>query len=1146
MPPKKGVTVKKVVKVKKAASAAAAGGEESGSSAVPQEQPGAAAAADAPQNSGAASSATEAVAEAAPEVVVPDVIAEDGASGRDPPPSESEHSGSTTSAAPQEEPPAASVGAGPQTAAVAAHGSACEAQDTAAAEEVPGGSANAGVHAVDHPVEAAQPGATAPVDQPGAAEEAVQAAAVAGGDAPSGSGEVLTRGAQEQGSGERASEAAEEEAVPSAASSSPPAPASGAESLSAELRELRLLVEALAKERAGDGAHVSGGGAVGDGAPPAPVHVTPTPMIADGGQGMATGDGTHAALQASQPGVEATTHVTAPPVLDEATGVAVVASSAAVVDALVASLESARSDAVRERLRADAAAEDCSRLAAELRGVRAAQQQGDDGTAAATLGEASDVLQATLGALATERARLADAMSALASQSAQLEAAQLQMGQLRADVSAAQTEAASASAIARQEVAAELQAARQVAAQAQGALEALRHELAQERAQSAAAVAQLQPAHGDMLHAAKQAADASAAAASEQRAALAEARALLAAAKAEAAAAAASAASLKEAQQAQQHQVDVHIASDGAAAAHERSLREAEAAAASAERDTLQAALQAAETALAQERERYAEAMRALHSAGNASAADMARAQAALTESHGHVATLQKELRIERKRVAELLRKLRSMETEHYEQAPPRAAVQQPVSAATPPAPAGGNVKARTATEVPVVPAQSQSGLESAQTLGERALEHALAQERLIQQQQVQRREPNGSAGGPTSRANAVLAVASASPATDVAAPDTTERRHDAVGEEFPMNGSTLNALDDVPLGSISALRSALGRGSATDFVNACALAESRASLGASERAAMCREGAATVLVDALSSFRSELAAQLAALDCMRVLATLSVGRDNCATLVAAGAVEACVASMLRHPESAELQECCARTLLRLVLEPGAIGRVVAAGGVSALVEAMNGHTGSARVQEHCCWMVRNLGVDPINQGIIAHAGGIAACVTACRQHAGSAPVLKAACQALWSLAVDPVNQGAIGRAGGIEVICDALRSGVPNARLHESAAGALWNTCCNADNALRAAAAGGVEALAAGMRQHPGEAGVQWRGCGACAVMAATGRPEILRRQREAGVPALARAALARFPAHDALQAEAKSALERSSRVVLAGLDDE
>jgi hypothetical protein len=40
--------------------------------------------------------------------------------------------------------------------------------------------------------------------------------------------------------------------------------------------------------------------------------------------------------------------------------------------------------------------------------------------------------------------------------------------------------------------------------------------------------------------------------------------------------------------------------------------------------------------------------------------------------------------------------------------------------------------------------------------------------------------------------------------------------------------------------------------------------------------------------------------------------------------------------------------------------------------------------------------------------------------------------------------------------------------------------------------------------------------------------------------------VPALARAALSRFPAHDQLQQEAKAALERSSRVVLAGMDDE
>jgi hypothetical protein len=91
----------------------------------------------------------------------------------------------------------------------------------------------------------------------------------------------------------------------------------------------------------------------------------------------------------------------------------------------------------------------------------------------------------------------------------------------------------------------------------------------------------------------------------------------------------------------------------------------------------------------------------------------------------------------------------------------------------------------------------------------------------------------------------------------------------------------------------------------------------------------------------------------------------------------------------------------------------------------------------------------------------------------------------------------------------------------------------------------LRAAAADGVEALAAAMRRHPGDAGVQWRACGANAVLASSGRPEVLRRQREASVPALARAALARFPADEALQMEAKAALERASRVVLAGMDE-
>jgi hypothetical protein len=125
-----------------------------------------------------------------------------------------------------------------------------------------------------------------------------------------------------------------------------------------------------------------------------------------------------------------------------------------------------------------------------------------------------------------------------------------------------------------------------------------------------------------------------------------------------------------------------------------------------------------------------------------------------------------------------------------------------------------------------------------------------------------------------------------------------------------------------------------------------------------------------------------------------------------------------------------------------------------------------------------------------------------------------------------------------------VEAITEALRAHPGNARLQESGCGALWNASCNPDNALRAAGAGAIEALAAALRRHPGDAGVQWRACGAHAVLAATGRPEILRRQREGGVPALARAALARFPSDEALQREAKAALERASRVVLAGME--
>jgi len=345
------------------------------------------------------------------------------------------------------------------------------------------------------------------------------------------------------------------------------------------------------------------------------------------------------------------------------------------------------------------------------------------------------------------------------------------------------------------------------------------------------------------------------------------------------------------------------------------------------------------------------------------------------------------------------------------------------------------------------------------------------------------------------------------------------------------------------PIGSVEAMREGLAMG-ASAFAGQCKIAESRASLGASERAAMFREGAAMVLCAGMAQYRTSPAAQVAALNCIRALATLSVGKDNCAELVSAGAIAMVVAALEAHGRNGDVQEVGCRTLLRFVLEPGSAARIVAAGGVSVIVAGMWAHAGACGMQEHGCWMLRNLAVDPANQAVVAAAGGIEAVVAAMHAHGASAPVLKAACQALWSLAVDPANQAAVGRAGGVEAIADALRAHPGNARLQESGCGALWNAACNAANALRAVHAGAVEALAEALLRHPSDAGVQWRACGAHAVLASSGRPEILRRQREAGVPSLARAALARFPSNEALQHEAKAALERASRVVLAGME--
>lgn len=228
------------------------------------------------------------------------------------------------------------------------------------------------------------------------------------------------------------------------------------------------------------------------------------------------------------------------------------------------------------------------------------------------------------------------------------------------------------------------------------------------------------------------------------------------------------------------------------------------------------------------------------------------------------------------------------------------------------------------------------------------------------------------------------------------------------------------------PVFTAADLRAASVAGVAA-FIEGCKAAESRASLRAPERLALLREGAAIALVEGISLHWADADAQCAALACMRSLATMSVGADNSAELVEAGAIEAAVGALGAHPHRADVQEQAFRTLLRLVLDGTNSLRITLAGGIEQVVAGMGRHQENPRVQEHGCWLLRNLAAEPKNQSAIARADGVRCVVAALVAHRATVSVLKAGCQATWSLAVHNDNGGAIGAIGGIQALVDAM-----------------------------------------------------------------------------------------------------------------------
>lgn len=236
-------------------------------------------------------------------------------------------------------------------------------------------------------------------------------------------------------------------------------------------------------------------------------------------------------------------------------------------------------------------------------------------------------------------------------------------------------------------------------------------------------------------------------------------------------------------------------------------------------------------------------------------------------------------------------------------------------------------------------------------------------------------------------------------------------------------------------------------------------------------------------VVAALSVCRGSPAALDAQLAGMRIIEALGgmavTDRSAMATLVAAGGLEASIASLRDHLSSLELAVAAIATVGNLsATDPPSAARAVASDAAAAIVAATRAHAGNKDLQIAACTALGNLMPrgNPLGppQASISAAGGVEACVAAMRRFPSHTDVQLAGCFLLANLAVVSSMREEVRVAGGVEAVVRALKTTAgDDAQLLTTAAtaiGTLTNEC--PENCVAATEAGAVEALVDALRR--------------------------------------------------------------------------
>lgn len=156
---------------------------------------------------------------------------------------------------------------------------------------------------------------------------------------------------------------------------------------------------------------------------------------------------------------------------------------------------------------------------------------------------------------------------------------------------------------------------------------------------------------------------------------------------------------------------------------------------------------------------------------------------------------------------------------------------------------------------------------------------------------------------------------------------------------------------------------------------------------------------------------------------------------------VKAGALGACVAAMRAHPDDALAQQHACGALWSLSLLPEHKGLAAGAGAIEAVVFALNRHPAHAGVQHEarrlpslCLTSVRSLCLF----GRVSFLLFLNASVVS--------PSSMQGCGALWTLAVTAENQHAATQAGALEAAVSALANHGGDPSVQEAACGAIAN----------------------------------------------------------------------------------------------------